>query len=72
VSSPFGSFDGREPFEFVPGVRLRAVGGEQVLLCRVTYEPGKQIPRHSHEHHVPDRDRDLVLGRDGGAGHVER
>jgi hypothetical protein len=22
--------------------------------------------------HVPDRERDLVLGPDGGAGHVER
>jgi quercetin dioxygenase-like cupin family protein len=129
MTSPFGSFNGREPFEFAPGVRLRAAGGEQVLVCRVTYEPGKQVPRHSHpdteqvmlildgevtmtvgdvtgtlragdtavvnrglEHelhsergvtfiealapvpldHVPDRERDLVLGPDGGSGHVER
>jgi quercetin dioxygenase-like cupin family protein len=21
-----------------------------VLLCRVRYEPGKQVPRHAHEH----------------------
>jgi quercetin dioxygenase-like cupin family protein len=110
-------------------VRLHAIGGEQVLLCRVTYEPGTGIPRHSHteceqivavvegdvtvsvagqsrrleagdvavirrgqEHelrseggctffealtpvpldHVPDRERDLVLGEDGGRAHVER
>jgi quercetin dioxygenase-like cupin family protein len=110
-------------------VGLRAVGGEQVLLCHVTYEPGTTVRRHSHdtteqvmwivdgdltmtvgeetqrlgagdtvvvnrsvEHelhseggvtflealapvpldHVPDRGRDLVLGPDGGAGHVER
>jgi quercetin dioxygenase-like cupin family protein len=110
-------------------VHLRAVGGEQVLLCRVTYEPGKEVPRHRHEQteqvmlilegdvtltvegetrtltagdtavinrglehalhspggctfiealapvpldHVPDRGRDLVLGPDGGSGHVER
>jgi quercetin dioxygenase-like cupin family protein len=129
VSSPFGSFTDIEPFEFVSGVYLRAVGGEQVLLCRVTYEPGKEVPRHRHEHteqvmlildgevtvtvegetrtlaagdtavinrglehelhsasgctfiealapvpldHVPDRGRDLVLGPDGGSGHVER
>ena len=129
MSSPFGTFEGIEPFEFVDGVRLHAVGGEQVLLCRVTYEPGKQVTRHAHEHteqvmlilegevtmtvegdtrtlragdtavvnrglehelhseagvtfmealapvpldHVPDRDRDLVLGAAGGAGHVER
>ena len=129
MSSPFGTFEGIDSYEFVPGVRLRAIGGEQVLLCRVTYEPGKQVPRHSHEHteqvmyildgevtmtiedetrtltagdtvvvnrglehelrsasgvtfmealspvpldHVPDRERDLVLGPDGGAAHVER
>jgi quercetin dioxygenase-like cupin family protein len=127
--SPFGTFEGIEPYEFVPGVHLRAVGGEQVLLCKVVYEPGKQVTRHSHEHteqvmyilegevtmtigdetrtlaagdtvvvnrglehelhseygvtfmealapvpldHVPDRARDLVLGPDGGSGHVER
>ena len=129
MSSPFGTFEGTDPYEFKPGVRLRAVGGEQVLLCKVTYEPGKQVPRHSHEHteqvmyildgsvtmtiedetrtltagdtvvvnrglehelhseqgvtfmealapvpldHVPDQARDLVLGADGGATHVER
>jgi quercetin dioxygenase-like cupin family protein len=129
VSSPFGTFEGIEPYEFVPGVRLHAAGGEQVLLCRVTYEPGKQVTRHAHEHteqvmlildgevtmtvadetrtlragdtavvnrglehalrsetgvtfmealapvpldHVPDRDRDLALGPDGGSGHVAR
>jgi quercetin dioxygenase-like cupin family protein len=129
MSSPFGSFEGIDAYEFVPGVHLRAIGGEQVLLCKVTYEPGKQVTRHSHEHteqvmyildgevtmtiedetrtlkagdtvvvnrglehelysepgvtfmealapvpldHVPDRERDLVLGPDGGATHVER
>src|SRR5215211_6590345 len=129
MSSPFGTFEGTVPHEFAPGVHLRAIGGEQVLLCKVSYEPGKQIPRHSHEHteqvmyildgevtmtiedetrtltagdtvvvnrglehelhsaggctfiealapvpldHVPDRRRDLVLGPDDGAGHVER
>jgi quercetin dioxygenase-like cupin family protein len=126
---PFGTFEGTDAHEFVPGVWLNAVGGEQVLLCKVTYEPGKEVPRHSHEQteqvmyilegevtitieddtrslragdtvvinrglehelhsdpgvtfmealapvpldHVPDRERDLVLGPDGGARHVER
>jgi len=126
--SPFGSF-AIDPHEFVPGVHLRAVGGEQVLLCQVTYEPGRRVARHAHERteqvmyivsgevtmtigdetrtlsagdtavvnrglehelysatgvtfmealapvpldHVPDRARDLVLGPDGGAGHVDR
>jgi quercetin dioxygenase-like cupin family protein len=129
MSSPFGTFNGVETLEFVPGVHIHAVGGEQVLICRASYEPGKRVPRHSHEHteqvmvildgevtmtiedetrtlragdtvvvnrglehelhsesgctfiealapvpldHVPDRERDLVLGPDGGATHVER
>ena len=28
---------------------LRAIGGEQVMLCHVTYEPGTTVRRHSHE-----------------------
>lgn len=129
ADSPFGTWNGQEPLELFPGVRLNAFGGDQMLLCRVTYEPGKTVPRHSHdeteqlmvildgevtitvedetrtvragdvvcinrglEHelisepgvtfieglapvlldHVPDRERDLVLGDQGGAGHVER
>jgi quercetin dioxygenase-like cupin family protein len=129
MTSPFRTFNGVEPYEMREGVTLRSVGGEQVLLCRVEYEPGKRVPRHAHEHteqvmlivdgevtmtvegetrtlragdtavvnrglehelhsvegctfiealapvpldHVPDAARDLVLGRDGGAAHVER
>ena len=47
---PFRSWNGRDAWEFVDGVRLHAIGGDQVLLCRVSYEPGKQVPRHAHEH----------------------
>ena len=47
---PFRTWNGRESFEFVDGVRLHAIGGEQVLVCRVTYEPGKRVPRHAHAH----------------------
>jgi quercetin dioxygenase-like cupin family protein len=129
MSSPFGTFNDHETYEFAPGVHIHAVGGEQVMICRVAYEPGKRVDRHSHEHteqvmlmlegevtmtiddetrtlragetvvvnrglehelhsepgcvfiealapvpldHVPDRARDLVLGPDGGSGHVER
>jgi quercetin dioxygenase-like cupin family protein len=128
-SGPFRSWNDREPFEFVDGVHLHAIGGEQVLLCRVAYAPGKQVPWHSHDDteqvmfvldgevemtieeetttlragdvvvvnrglkhklysdggvtfmealapvpldHVPDRSLDLVLGPDGGSGHVAR
>ena len=47
-SSPFRTWNGREAWEFVDGVRIHAIGGEQVLLCRVQYEPGKQVPWHAH------------------------
>jgi quercetin dioxygenase-like cupin family protein len=110
-------------------VGLRAIGGEQVLLCHVTYEPGTTVARHSHptaeqvmriidgsvtmtiggetkelgagdvvvvnpgiEHelysesgltfiealapvlrdHVPDAERDLVLGEQGDSLHADR
>ena len=127
--SPFRTWNGVESWQFADGVRLHAIGGEQILLCRVTYEPGKQVPDHTHEQteqvmvivdgavtvevagerrdvtagdvivinkgvrhslysengvtffealapvpldHVPDRERDLVLGPEAGRGHVER
>jgi quercetin dioxygenase-like cupin family protein len=128
-ASPFRTWNGRDLFAIFPGVNLHAIGGDQVLLCRVVYEPGKSVQRHAHEHseqvmvivdgevevtidgetrmlraddvcvmnrgvehelhtvggvtffealapvpldHVQDRERDLVLGADRGAGHVER
>ena len=127
--SPFGTWTGRDVHPMFAGVALHSIGGEQVLLCRVTYEAGKSVPAHAHEHteqvmaivdgevevtigeetktlrpgdvcvmnrgvehslrsesgvtffealapvpldHVSDRERDLVLGPDGGAQHVER
>ncbi len=48
--SPFRSWNDVPTTEFHPGVHLRAIGGEQVCLCKATYEPGKQVPLHSHEH----------------------
>lgn len=48
--SPFRSWEGREPLELFPHASLHASGGEQVLLCRVRYEPGAHVARHSHEH----------------------
>ena len=128
--SPFRTWNGVEAFEiFPPNVRLPAIGGDQVLLCRVSYAPGTTVERHAHGHteqlmaivegevtmtiggerrtlrpgdvavvnrgvehelrseggcvffealapvplaHVGDPGRDLVLGPDGGAQHVER
>ena len=129
TQSAFRSWDGREPLSLFQKVELHGTGGEQVLLCRVRYEPGAKVPSHSHEHteqvmlmldgelemtigaetrtlkagetcvvnrgvehqlssaggcsfiealspvpldHVADPERDLVLGPDGGAQHVER
>jgi quercetin dioxygenase-like cupin family protein len=127
--SHFGTWNDVPLFEFRDGVNIHAVGGDQVLVCRVNYDPGFGVGTHAHEHteqvmivsngeleltvegetrvlrpgdwavigrgiehsvrteggaqfwealspvpldHVPDRDRDLVLGVDGGAGNVER
>jgi quercetin dioxygenase-like cupin family protein len=47
--SPFRSWNGREPFRIHPGVSIHSIGGEQTLLCRVTYEPGTTVARHAHE-----------------------
>jgi quercetin dioxygenase-like cupin family protein len=48
--SPFGSWNGLDAHEIHDGVHLHAIGGDQVLLCRVQYEPGKTVTRHAHEH----------------------
>jgi quercetin dioxygenase-like cupin family protein len=49
-ASPFRSWEDRESFSIFPGVDLHAIGGEQVLLCRVDYKAGTTVERHSHEH----------------------
>ena len=56
-TSRFRTWNGRDSFEFVEGVRLHAIGGEQVLLCRVRYEPGKEVPWHAH----PDTEQVMVI-----------
>ncbi len=125
----FRTWNGVEPHALFPGVRIHAIGGEQVMLCRVTYEPGTTVRRHSHEtaeqvmwiidgdvtmtvgeetkrlgagdvvvvnpgvehelhsengltfvealapvlrDHVPDSERDLVLGAQGDSLHADR
>jgi quercetin dioxygenase-like cupin family protein len=129
ADSPFGTWNGVDPYPLFPGVEVRAFGGDQVLVCHVHYAPGTTVERHSHEateqvmwivegdlkmtigdetkdlgpgdvvvvnrgiehalysesgvtfvealsppplDHVPDRERDLVLGDLGGSLHVER
>ena len=56
-ASPFRTWNGRDAWEFVDGVHLHAIGGEQVLLCRVTYAPGKQVPWHAH----PESEQVMVV-----------
>jgi len=129
ASSPFGTFNGVEPFAIFPGVGLHPIAGDQVFLGHVVYEAGTTVKRHSHEHteqamlivegsvdvtigdevrtlgpgdtcvvnrgiehelysengmtfvealspvlrdHVPDAERDLVLGDQGDSLHAER
>src|SRR4051812_12342476 len=49
TATPFRPWDGRGSWGFVDGVRIHAIGGGQGLLRRLPYEPGKQVPWHSHE-----------------------
>jgi quercetin dioxygenase-like cupin family protein len=49
ASRPFRTWNGRDSWEFADGVRLHAIGGDQVLLCRVQYAPGKQVQWHKHD-----------------------
>jgi len=129
LTSPFRSWNGVDAHELFPGVTIHAIGGEQVLMCRVTYAPGSVVPMHDHpeaeqlmfltdgevtvtvgdetstlvagdvvvinrgvphaltspggcsfiealspvpQDHIPDFERDIVLGERGDALHVER
>ena len=49
MTSPCRTWNDVEPHALFPGVGLRAIGGEQVLLCHVTYEAGTTVARHSPE-----------------------
>lgn len=49
ASGPFRTWNGRDSYEFVDGVRIHAIGGDQVLMCRVVYAPGKTVPWHRHD-----------------------
>ena len=65
--SPFRDWDGRESLSLFPRVSLHSIGGEQVLLCRVSYEAGAHVPRHSHEHteqvmYVLDGELEMTVG----------
>ena len=46
----FSTWNDVPSYEFVDGVNIHAIGGDQVLMCRVVYQPGKTVPRHAHDH----------------------
>ena len=48
LTSPFRSWNGVDRHTLFPGVAIHAIGGEQVMLCHVAYEPGTTVRRHSH------------------------
>ena len=92
MSSPFGTFEGIDPYEFV----MYILDGEVTMTIEdetrtlkagdtVVVNRGLEHELHSETgvtfmealapvplDHVPDKTRDLVLGPDGGATHVER
>lgn len=55
--SAFRTFDDQTSFSLFPGVQLNSVGGDQVLLCRVRYEPDTHVKRHSH----PDTEQVMLV-----------
>lgn len=48
--SAFRTWNGVASHELRAGVNIHAIGGEQVMMCRVTYDPGTTVERHNHEH----------------------
>lgn len=46
----FVTLSDTRPFEPQPGVRMRALSGEQAMLNLIELEPGASVPLHSHPH----------------------
>jgi len=42
--SPFRTWNGLDSFELFPGVRLHAIGGDQVLICGSATTPASRSP----------------------------
>ncbi len=47
-NSPFQSWGERASLSLFPRVNLQSIAGEQILFCQVSYEPGADVPTHSH------------------------
>jgi quercetin dioxygenase-like cupin family protein len=48
-NSPFQSWQGRQSLSLFDKVNLQSIAGEQILFCQVRYDPGADVPAHSHE-----------------------
>jgi hypothetical protein len=48
LTSPFRTWDAVDRHILFPGVAICVIGGEQVMLCHLTYEPSTTVRRHSH------------------------
>lgn len=46
----FVSFDDRADKQLAPGVTIRVVSGERLMLSRVAIDPHSEVPIHSHPH----------------------
>jgi quercetin dioxygenase-like cupin family protein len=46
----FLRFDDVQAFELAPGVSGRPLFGEGAMLNLIRFEPGAEVPMHSHEH----------------------
>lgn len=49
-ASYYVSWEGRPERELVPGVRLRVVAGERLMLSRVELDARAVVPEHAHPH----------------------
>ena len=47
---PFVDWNSIEPRDLLPGIRMRAPYGEQMMMTRFDLETGSHIPLHSHPH----------------------
>jgi len=54
--------------ELAPGITLRLVWGERVMLSLATFQPNSTVPTHSHPHEqtgiVMEGDLELTIGNE--------
>ena len=43
-------WEGRPVRDLAPGVHLTTVSGERLMLSRVVFDPGSEVPLHQHPH----------------------